>query len=211
MKKKLLALALIVVTVLTAAIPAFAAAAAIKKTEYEDSGYVEVDFKRDVQYKNLKVSVKDSTGKSYSVSIKEKDEDDLTFRVNGIKSGMGYTYTIFGVRAGRSGSYGKVSGKFSVPAAQVLSIKKVEYDFDDRELEIDFNGRVQYKSVKVVVKDSTGKTYTTRILEKDKDSIEARVRGLKWGETYTVTVSGVRASGAGSYESVSKTFAACDD
>ena len=77
--KKLLALTLVVLTLISAAIPAMAASASIRKTEYEGSGKVEVDFKKDVQYKNAKVTVKDSSGKSYTAKITEKDEDDLKY------------------------------------------------------------------------------------------------------------------------------------
>lgn len=183
----------------------------IEETEYEGSGYVEVDFKRNVQYKNAKVYVKDSSGKSYKASIKKRDSDDLTFYVKSIKAGKKYTYTISGVRAGRSGSYKKVSGKFSVPAKNKVSIKSIDYDHDDRELEVEFARKVQYKSTKVSVKDSTGKSYSVKILEKDSDSLELRVKGLKLGKRYTVKVSGVRSGGSGSYTSASRTFTAIDD
>ena len=186
MKKKLLALVIAVITIASTTVPALAATPVIEETEYEGSGYVEVDFKRNVQYKNAKVYVKDSSGKKY-------------------------TYTISGVRAGRSGSYKKVSGKFSVPAKNKVSIKSIDYDHDDRELEVEFARKVQYKSTKVSVKDSTGKSYSVKILEKDSDSLELRVKGLKLGKRYTVKVSGVRSGGSGSYTSASRTFTAIDD
>ena len=73
---------------------------------------------------------------------------------------------------------------------------------------MDFNRKVQYKSLKVTVKDSKGKSYTTKLREKDNDSLEIYVKGLKYGSKYTITVSGVRPSGSGSYGKVSKTFTA---
>lgn len=205
--KKLITLVLVLTCLVSAAIPAMAATAAIKKTEYEGSGYVEVDFKKDVQYKSVKVTVKDSDGKSYTAKISEKDEDDLTFKVSNIKAGKTYNYTISGVRAGGSGSYGKVSGSFKVPAAKKLSIKELEYDRGDKEMEIEFSGKVEYSSAKVTVKDSSGKSYTAKIIEKENDGMEVRVSGLKKGSKYTVKVSGVRLKSAGgSYSSVSKSI-----
>ena len=205
--RKLIALALVVLCMISAAIPAMAASASIRKTEYEGSGKVEVDFKKDVQYKNAKVTVKDSSGKSYTAKITEKDEDDLTFKVTSIKTGKTYSYTISGVRSGGSGSYGKVTGSFKVPAAKKLSIKELEYDRGDKELGIEFSGTVQYSNAKVTVKDSAGKSYTAKILEKDSDEMEVRVSGLKKGTKYTVKVSGVRLKSAGgSYGSVSKSI-----
>lgn len=73
MKKKLLALVISVMTIMATTVPALAATPTIEKTEYEGAGYVEVDFTRNVQYKNAKVSVKDSSGKSYKATIKERD------------------------------------------------------------------------------------------------------------------------------------------
>jgi len=209
MKMKKWATMMLLLVVMTAqSIPAMAAAASIKKTEYEGSGIVDVDFKKNVQYKNAKVTVKDSDGKSYTVKIREKDNDDLKFKVSNIAAGKTYSYTISGVRSGKSGSYGKVSGSFKVPqaAAKTLSIKELDYDRDDRDLEIEFNTKVTYKSVKVKVTDGNGKSYTVKLREKDNDSIDARVTGLKKGTKYTVKVSGVRAGSSGSYGSVSKSF-----
>ena len=130
--KKTLTLVLALVCLICAAIPAMAATASIKRTEYEGSGYVEVDFKMDVQYKSAKVTVKDSDGKSYTAKISDKDEDDMTFKVSGIKDGKTYKYTISGVRSGGSGSYDKVSGSFKVPSAKKLSIKSLSYDRGDK-------------------------------------------------------------------------------
>ena len=207
MKKKLLALVVSVMTIMATTVPALAATPTIQKTEYEGSGYVEVDFTRNVQYKSAKVTVKDSSGKKYTATIKKKDNDDLLFYVKNIKAGKKYTYTISGVRTGRSGSYKKVSGKFTVPAKNKVTIKSLDYDREDRELEIDFASKVLYKSAKVTVKDSAGKSYTVKILKKKKDSIEVRVSGLKRKKSYTVKVSGVRTNTSGSsYTSVSKTF-----
>ena len=48
---------------MTSAVPAFAAAPKIEETDYK--GKVEVEFVKDVTYKNAKVTVKDQDGKSY--------------------------------------------------------------------------------------------------------------------------------------------------
>lgn len=206
--KKFVSAVLALVMMLSIAVPAMAATPSIKKTEYEGSGYVEVDFKKNVQYKKAKVSVKDSDGKTYKASIKEKDKDDLTFKVSSIAAGKTYAYTISGIRAGKSGSYVSVSGTFKVPAAKTVSIKELDFDYDDKELEIEFSGKVQYKNLKVKVKDANGKSYTVKIREKDSNSIEVRISGLKKNKKYAVNVSGVRPNGSGSYGSVTGTFTA---
>lgn len=112
--KKILSLVLALVLTLSLTAPALAASSLIKKVEYEGNGKVEVDFRSRVQYKNAKVTVKDSGGKSYSTRITEKDSDDLEFKVSGVQSGKTYTFTISGIRKRGASSYTKISGKFTV-------------------------------------------------------------------------------------------------
>ncbi len=188
---------------------------AIKAIKYKNNGNVEVDFKSKVVYKNSKVTVKDSGGKSYSVKATDRDDDDIEFRVNSIVAGKTYTFTISGIKSKWASSYTSISGKFSTPKAKTVNasvtIKKVEYDADDKELSVDFAQKVKYKNVKATVKDSTGKVYSSWITEKDNDDLEIRVSGLKYGKTYTVYISGVSNINANSYVTVSKTFVAWDD
>ena len=207
MKRRMIATLLLVAVVFSLAASALAATPVIKKTEYEGNGYVEVDFKKNVQYKGLKVKVNDASGKSCTVKIIEKYRDDLTFYVKGVKPGAKYAYTISGVRSGKSGAYTSVGGSFQVPEAK-LAIKKVKYDRQDRELEIAFKTNVEYRNLKVTVKDASGKSYKVSKIEKDRDEVEVRVAGLKKGVKYTVTVSGVRAAGTSGYGSISRKFTA---
>ena len=208
MKKRILAMLVAAMLLVMSAAPAMAAAPKIRKTDYEGNGVVEVDFKTEnVRYKGAKVVVKDANGKKLAAKILEKDDDDLTFKVTGLKANGKYTYTISGVRAGRTGSYGKVSGTFKTPSSGP-SIKKVKYDREDRELEIEFATKVQFNGLKVTVKDAKGKALSVRWIEKGDDDLELKLSGVQRGKTYTVTVSGVRVRGKGNFVSVSKTFTA---
>jgi len=208
MKKRIVAMLLAALMLALCAIPAMAAAPKVKKAEYEGIGVVEVDFTtRNARYKSAKVVVKDSAGKKLTARILEKDSDNISFRVSGLKAGKKYTYTISGVRAGKTGSYGKVKGSFKTPSNK-LAIQKVKYDSHDRDLEVEFATKVQYKSLKVTVKDANDNALTVSGLEKGSDDLEMTVKGMTRGKTYTITVSGVRVKGTGSYTSVSKTFTA---
>ncbi len=206
MKKRVLA---IVMTLLCAVslirIPVEAKAQQIRKTEYEGNGKVEVEFYGYAQYKNAKVTVKATDGTKLTAKITDKDHDDLDFKVKGLKADTKYTYTISGIRFGKSGKYGSISGTFKTPKTE-LFIEKVKYDREDKELEIDFFTRVQFKNVKVTLIDENGKSTTLKILEKDKDSLEVRATGLKRGKTYTIKVSGVRLYKKGSYTTVTRKF-----
>lgn len=184
-----------------------AAANEIKKVEYEGNGIVEVDFRTKVSYKNAKVTVKDPSGKVYTTKIIDKDNDDLDFCAMKLKSNTKYTFTISGIRVGKSNKYTNVTGTFKTPKND-LAIKKVESDVSDREMDIEFYGKVQYKNLKVTVKDNTGKTYKCHVSDRDSDEIEVKVKGLKRGTTYTVSVSGVRLKGTDKYQTITKTFKA---
>ena len=82
--------------------PVSAAAPQKKSIKYEGYGKVELEFRSKVQWKNAKVTVKDSTGKAYSVKILNKDNDEIEFKILQFKQGQKYTCTVSGVRQGRS-------------------------------------------------------------------------------------------------------------
>ena len=207
MVKRMLVTLMIAVWTVVAAVPAFAAPK-IKKAEYEGKGRVEVDFNSKVKYQNVKVTVKDDKGASYSTAINEKDNDDLTFTIKNFKTGRTYTYTISGVRKSGEKSYGNVTGKVTIPETTAdPKVKEVDYDKNDREVEFEFTSKVQWKGAKVTITDGS-KNYVTRINKKDKDSIEVKVSKLTPGKKYNYKISGVSAKNAGSYKTVSGTFTA---
>ena len=203
MKKRLATLLLATILLLAVAVPALAKAPAVKEVEYQGGKTVEVEFAEKVSYRNPKITVKDSDGNKLTAKIVERDSDDLTFTVTGLAPGGKYTFALSGIRAGKSGKYGTVKGSFSVPAK--LAIRKVKYDAADEELDIDFNGRVKYRKVKVTVTDASGRKYAAKIVEKGSDDLEVKVAGLEKGAKYKVTVSGVALKG-GKYTTVSKSF-----
>lgn len=182
------------------------AACSIKKAEYEGNGKVEVKFTSKVTYPALKVTVKNSSGTKMSVKVIEKDDDDLEFKIKGFKAGQTYTYKISGIRKKGESKNSSVSGKITIPKSNgSVSVKKVEYDAEDREVDIEFAGKVQWKNPKVVIKN--GKTdYVRKITDKGSDDIEVSVKALKKGVTYTYTISGIRKKGASKYGTVTGTF-----
>ena len=206
MKKRLMSILLALMAVLSISVSAGAAEPVIRRTEYEGGGYIEVDFTKHVAYRNVKVTVKDASGTKRAATIVERDRDDLTFYAANLKPGGRYTYTISGIRAGRSGGYKTVSGSFRVPKRDSL-IEDIEYDGRDRELSIAFMRRVQYRKLQVTITGPSGKTIPSRIAERDGDELELVIpKGLQSGKKYTVTVSGIRAKGSGAYGRVTGEF-----
>lgn len=205
--KRMLCAAFAMVFILTAAMPVLAAPK-ITQTDYEGRGRVEVDFGSKVNYKNVKVTVKDSAGKTYTTRIVEKDNDDLTFDIQKYAEGKTYTYTITGIKKRSESEYGKVTGTVKIPAKSALpQVKKVEYDRKDKEVEFDFNTKVEWKGANVKIKNGS-KNYVVKILSKDNDEIDVKVKGLQPGTKYTYTISGVRTRGSKDYKTVTGTFVA---
>ena len=204
MKKKLLSLLLVIAAICSMTVTAFAATPIIDEVEYEGRGIVEVEFKKNVQYKNLKVKVTDAAGVTQTAVVVEKDKDELSFLVPDARPGK-YTFRISGIRSGKSGAYETVTGEFRIPDWDPL-FKDIEYDRSDKELELEFAKKVQYKNVKVVVTDENGKTYRCTIEEKSNREMELKVSGLKKGQKYTVTVTGIRPADAPAYGTIVGVF-----
>ena len=203
--KSMICALMIMLWVTAAAIPAFASPK-IKEAEYEGNGRVEVDFKTNVQYKNTAVTVTDNKGNKYSTKINRKDNDDLTFTIQNYKKGVTYNYTITGIKKKNEKNYGQVTGKITIPGATAApKVKKAEYDNRDKELEIEFTTKVEWKSPKVTITD--GKTsYVVRIKEKDNDSIELKVKKMTVGKKYTYKITGVKVKGNNSYQTITGTL-----
>lgn len=108
------------------AVPSFATAPKTEKVKYLGAGKVEVEFRQDVQYKKTKVTIKDSSGKAYSTSIYDRDDDELKFKIKKYKKGETYSFTISGVRKEYTSKYGKVTGTVTIPKEQTKNITAKE-------------------------------------------------------------------------------------
>ena len=196
----------------TTAAAADAALPTVEKTVYKGFGYVEVDFVQDVNYENPTVSVTDAAGSAVEAVIVSLDDDDLTFQITGFAADADYSFAVSGVRVGRSGAYGDVTGTFTVPPEGAAVIQKVEYDEDDREIDIEFSALTQYEAPSVQVVAADGTVITATVRDWDEDSIDARLDApLTLGAEYTLTVTGVRASADAQFGTAETSFTAYDD
>lgn len=203
--KKLFAVLLSLVLLVAVASVAGATSTNSMTVEYEGFGYAEADFAQDVRWQDAQVTVTDAEGNTYETRIVKMDDDDLTFYVEDIVEDQVYTCTISGIQ-GESA----LTAEFYAASAKSTMIKEVEYDAEDRELDIEFTLNVQYQDSVVTVTDAAGNEYVATILDRDHDSIETRVDGLVLGETYVVSVSGVLADGSETAETYVREFIAQD-
>lgn len=86
--------------------------------------------------------------------------------------------------------------------AETPVIEKLEYE-GNGYIELDFARDVQYQNLSVTVTNAAGEAFDVTILEQDDDDLTIRADGLQKGQSYTVTVSGIRSGASGEYETVS--------
>lgn len=200
----------ILLTALILALPALAATPVVERVEYEGNGFIEIDFERDVSYENPTVTVRDAAGAEYAVTVYERDDDDLTFRAEGLQPGGTYDITVDGIRTG-DGAFESITTPITLPEKGVPAIQKIEYDRGDSELDIEFVENVDFSNVVVEVTGADGQAYETRLIETDNDGLEVWVNGLTAGETYIAKVTGVSLRGLNDYLIAAAEFAAVDD
>jgi len=215
MNRKLLALTMTAALLLMGA--AYAEVPAIESVEYEGQGYVEVEFLHDVRYETPALTVTNSLGLNIPAELIETDDDEVLFRVDGFNPDETYTFTLSGVRVGLTGAFEAVTGEFITPENDIPFVKSVDADLDDREIDVEFLGRVRWNEPTVTVRTvpadplAEGEQLEARITERDDDSLEVRVDGLKKGERYVVEITGVSLYDAENYATVSREFIAIDD
>ena len=195
------------------------AAVTISKAEYEGEGRIAVAFSTEVSYENVKIAVTDSAGNAVDAVIAEMDDDELEFVLSNYVVGETYLYTIEGVRekseaasAAASGAANEtasspVSGKFRIPESYgVVPVKKVEYDEDCGQVEIEFDARVEWETPSAVI-TSGAYNKVTGIDDYADGEIEISVEQLQKGVMYRYTITGVRIRNSNEpFGSVSGTF-----
>lgn len=204
--KKLISLLTALAALLT--LTALAETPVIEAVNYYGNGRAEIEFVRDVQYENLTVTAADLFGNPVNVTLVDVDDDEIDLRLENVQPETLYTLTVSGVRSGRAGAYETLTAELTTPAENALFITNVDADADDREVEIEFPGRVEYDNVTVTIADRDGNLLETRITERDDDGLELKVKGLKYGEEYTATVTGAALRGSGIFNEVKAEFTA---
>ena len=86
--------------------------------------------------------------------------------------------------------------------ADAPQLEKMKYKGSGK-VEVEFEENVIYSGLSVSVKDTDGNSYSTKIIEKDDDELEFKIKDYKKGKTYNITVNGVKAEGTEGFGSVS--------
>lgn len=181
---------------------------------------LEIEFRHHVTWqKSAKVtSVKDNKGSSYTAYLADQDKDDCDILIADLKKGRTYTIVINGIKKSGTSGYRKLTLSVKIPsdkaASQKVKVAKVEVDIDNddyddyrTEIDVTFASNVTWKkNAKITsVKDDRGNSYTGYLTDIDDDECEIYIKNLKYGRTYTIKISGVKAKGASSYQTVTVT------
>ena len=79
-------------------------AASISSLKYQGKGKVSITFADSVKYDSVKVTAKDNSGKSYSVTGIKTSATGITFTIKGYKTGKTYKITVSGFSDGDKAS-----------------------------------------------------------------------------------------------------------
>ncbi len=193
----------------------------VRKVTYEPASrkkLAELDVKfsqRVIWKRTAKVtSVTDDEGTAFDGHLRDKDSDDCEIAVESLKEGHTYTIVIDGIKKRGTGSFRKLTLEVKIPSMKKnakVKVKKIQVDDDnddhDRypaEIEIKFTSKVAWKRQAKVssVKDSAGISYRGILTDRDDDECEVYIKNMKYGKTYTIKISGIKARGASSYETI---------
>ena len=108
-------------------------ATTVRKVSYLGSGNVDISFANKTSYKNnLRVAVKDTTGKVYQAKISSKKDTKLRIKIYVIKLGRKYKVTISGLKDGETyASFNTVSKKKAISIAKNKAEKLGAKSFND--------------------------------------------------------------------------------
>lgn len=104
-------LGFVMVLVMAFSISAYAADASIKNINYKGAGKVQITFTDDVSYSDVKISVKDNSGKTYNAAVKSKNATSMQFLIKNCVAGKTYKFTISGVNKGKVAESFKIINK----------------------------------------------------------------------------------------------------
>lgn len=179
----------------------------VAKVTCTASGKVNISFKGKVKYTDgLKAVIKDADGKEIACKITKKNKALLTVSATGLVKGQKYTIIIEGVQAKNAEVAATIEKTFTAKGMKT-ACKAAKATVSHKKFVIlKTNGAAYYKDATVIVKDANGKELPAKIVKKAKGNIKVQITGLKKGQTYTVTVNGVKTKKEKNYSSISKTF-----
>ena len=216
MKKssRIITLVLMICLVLSMGSGAMAKENKVKETKIKttkvtctSAGKVNVSFASDVVYdkETVAVTITDEEGNVIPSKLTKQNKRLATVAVTGLIKGNSYTLTITGIKDAKAEEFGEITAKFTAKKIKT-AIKPSKTTATKKAVIIKFKGKAAYKDIAVTVKDKDGNELAATIIKKTKSQIKIKVDGLKKGEKYSYTVSGIKLKKEKNFGSVSGTF-----
>lgn len=178
----------------------------VGKVTCTSAGKVNISFKGKVTYTDgLKAVIKDADGREIACKIAKKNKSLLTVSVAGLVKGQTYTITIEGVLGKDSTEAAAITKSFVAKGMKTQSkVGKVSVE-SKKFVVLKMKSATYYKDATVSVKDSKGAECEAKIVKKAKGNIKVQISGMKKGNTYTITINGVRTQKEKNYGSITRT------
>lgn len=178
----------------------------VGKVTCTSAGKVNISFKGKVTYTDgLKAVIKDADGREIACKITKKNKSLLTVSVAGLVKGQTYTITIEGVLGKDSTEVATITKSFVAKGMKTQS-KVGKVSVENKKFEVlKMKSATYYKDATVSVKDSKGTECEAKIVKKAKGNIKVQISGMKKGNTYTITINGVRTQKEKNYGSITRT------
>ena len=183
--------------------PTKAKAQEVGKVTCTSSGKVNISFKQKVTYTDaLKAVIQDENGAEIPCKVTKKNKNLLTVTVNGLVKGQKYTITIEGILGKESAEPVTIQKVFTAKGMKTQSkVGKVTVQ-SKKFVVLKMKSAVDYKDATVTVTDSAGKECAAKIVKKAKGSVKVQITGMKKGETYTITINGIKTKKEKNYGSI---------
>ncbi|EOS22787.1 hypothetical protein C806_03400 [Lachnospiraceae bacterium 3-1] len=187
--------------------PVKAKAQEVGKVTCTSSGKVNISFKQKVTYTDaLKAVITDENGKEIPCKITKKNKSLLTVTVSGLVKGEKYTLSIEGI-LGKDSEQAVVVKKVFTAKGMKTQSKVGQASVSGKNFVIlKMKSAAYYKDATVEVKNASGSVCEAKIVKKAKGNIKVQITGMKKGETYTITINGIKTKKEKNYGSITKTI-----
>lgn len=178
----------------------------VSKVTCTAAGKVNVSFRGKVTYTDsLKVTIVDEEGKVIECKIAKKNKALMSVKATGLVKGQKYTITIEGVLAKNVEEPATITKTFVAKGMKTTCKVKTAKVIGKKFVNIKTSAPAYYKDAVVTVKDSDGNVCEAKIIKKSRSSIKVQINGMKKGNSYTVTITGIKTKKEQNFSSITKT------
>lgn len=185
--------------------PAKIKAQEVGKVTCTSAGKVNISFKQKVTYTDaLRAVITDESGREITCKIIKKNKSLLTVSASGLVKGQKYTLKIDGILGKESAEAVVIEKEFTAKGMKTQSKVGKASVQGKNFVVLKMKSAAYYKDAEVMVKDSRGNVCTAKIVKKAKGNVKVWINGIKKGETYTITVNGIKTKKEKNYGSITR-------